>query len=367
MPVRGTSVATEHADTGKPASRRFVSVDDPVFPIHSMTGVLAWARGVGWSAHDLFGTWNAPQDRLSYIRIREAVARAVHRHGGLALACETGSYKSIQQLGMLGPAVATQPTARAVIEFGLRHQLLAGSLMAHAFVPNAGEPEVSAIESPLLFDDAECSSFLEIDHLLTNINVLQVFCGDQFALTRVEIPCSDPALIGQLARLLKAPVIGSAKVARMVFPSQILDVRNPDYDPIACNYWEALCEQEAHATGLNGQTTLLARLFGANGQLLKLEDIASDMHVSLRTLHRMLVREGIDYSQLLDQDRLNRSIRMLKQGASSEAISASIGLSDARSFRRAFRRWTGLSPAEFAHQHQTPVVPSDTTVNTIAH
>ncbi|MEZ5643666.1 MAG: helix-turn-helix domain-containing protein [Burkholderiaceae bacterium] len=364
MPDWGTSVATRNADTAKPASRRFVSVDDAVFPVHSLTGVLAWARSVGWSANDLFGHWSADgsRERLSYARIREGVSRAVHRHGGLVLACETGLYKSVTQLGLLGPALSAQPTAGAAIEFGIRHQLLAGSLMAHTLVRDTGEPDTCAIESPHLFDDAECRGFFEIDHLLTNFNVLKTFCGGQFPLVRVELPGNDSAVSSRLADLLGTPVTGGAKVARMVFPKHVLDIRNPNYDPHTCAYWENLCEQEIHAIGLREQTTLLARLFTPAGQLLRLDDIADDMHVSLRTLHRMLVREGIDYSHLLDQDRLNRAIQMLRQGASSETISVAIGLSDARSFRRAFRRWTGLSPAEFRQQNRIPG-PADADVH----
>ncbi|WP_310626864.1 AraC family transcriptional regulator ligand-binding domain-containing protein [Limnohabitans sp.] len=360
MPVWGTSVAIENAYAAKPASRRFVSVDDPVFAVHSLTGLLHWAQSVGWSAHDLFGRGYAetPADRMSYIRIREGINRALHRHGGLSLACETGRYKSVTQLGLLGPAFSAQATVGAAIEFGLRHQLLAGSLMAHTLVHDTSEPGTCAIESPQLFDDPECRGFLEIDHLLTNINVVKAFCAGEFPLIRVELPDHDPHVAAQLTQLLGVPVSCGAQVARMVFPDRVLEVRNPHHDPHTCAYWEALCEQEIRAIGLGNQSTLLAQLFSLNGHLLRLEDIAQCMHVSLRTLHRMLVREGIDYSQLLDQDRRNWSIQMLKQGASSEAISLVVGLSDARSFRRAFRRWTGLSPAEFRQLHQTPTTPA---------
>ncbi len=363
MPVWGTSVASNNADTVKPVSRRFVSVDDAVFPSHSMTGVMAWARTVGWSSSDLFGALHsdAPSDRLSYTRIREAVSRAVHRHGGLSLACETGHYKSVMQLGLLGPALSAQPTVGAAIELGLRYQFLAGSLMAHTLVKDMGEAGVCAIESPGLFDDAECSGFFQIDHLLTNFNVLKTFCGGVFPLVRVEIPGNDAAVNARLAHFLQVPIVGNAQTARMVFSKHLLDFRNPNHDPIICAYWENLCEQEINAIGLRDQTTLLAQLFSPSGQLRRLEAVADGMHVSQRTLHRMLVREGIDYSNLLDQDRLNRAIQMLKQGASSDAISEAIGLSDARSFRRAFRRWTGLSPADFRLQHQVPKVPNSTT------
>ncbi|TDM06720.1 MAG: hypothetical protein C4K60_19710 [Ideonella sp. MAG2] len=360
MPDWGTPLATGQVPDAHTTDSRLVSVDDAIFPAHSMTGVLAWARGVGWSARDLFGASSegGAGDRLSYTRIRQGVQRAVHRHGGLNLACQTGGYKSISQLGLLGPALVAQPTVGAAIEFGLRHQLLAGSLLAHRFARDLGEPGACAIESPHLFEDAECASFLEIDHLLTNFNVLKILCGGQFPLIRVELPGHDREVFGTLARLLGAPVIGEARVARMVFDSDLLNIRNPNHDPHSCAYWEGLCEQEAQAIGLRTPATLLARLFSATGRLLPLEDIAERMHVSLRTLYRMLERDGIDYSQLQDKDRFIRAQQLLRLGVRSEDIAVDIGLSDARSFRRAFRRWAGMSPAEFREKDRVGSPPA---------
>jgi AraC-like DNA-binding protein len=84
------------------------------------------------------------------------------------------------------------------------------------------------------------------------------------------------------------------------------------------------------------------------------EGLAGLLHISTRTLHRQLKEEGARLQQLKDEvrcerakDLLYRSERPIKQ------IAASTGFRNEKSFMRAFRTWTGKTPAEFrqAQQH----------------
>jgi AraC-like DNA-binding protein len=78
------------------------------------------------------------------------------------------------------------------------------------------------------------------------------------------------------------------------------------------------------------------------------ESIAAQLNVSARTLHRQLKEEGASLQQLKDEvrrecamDLLNRSTKPVKQ------VAAAAGFRNEKSFIRAFRHWTGRTPAEF--------------------
>lgn len=54
---------------------------------------------------------------------------------------------------------------------------------------------------------------------------------------------------------------------------------------------------------------------------------------------------------MLEQVRRGRTLNLLANPELSiERITEEVGYSDVRSFRRAFRRWTGMSPSAFRNE-----------------
>jgi AraC-like DNA-binding protein len=76
-----------------------------------------------------------------------------------------------------------------------------------------------------------------------------------------------------------------------------------------------------------------------------IEGVAQRVGVTPRSLQRRLRDEGTSYRELVDAIRHKRAIELLQRGVSFDDIAALLGFSEARAFRRAFRRWTGLLPS----------------------
>jgi AraC-like DNA-binding protein len=76
------------------------------------------------------------------------------------------------------------------------------------------------------------------------------------------------------------------------------------------------------------------------------EALSALLHVSPRTLHRQLKDEGASLQQLKDEVRLERAKDLLyRTGQPVKQVAAAVGFRNEKSFSRAFRAWTGLSPA----------------------
>jgi len=78
------------------------------------------------------------------------------------------------------------------------------------------------------------------------------------------------------------------------------------------------------------------------------EGIAGMLHMSERTLHRQLKEEGASLQELKDEVRCERAKDLLyRSGKPVKQVAAAVGFRNEKSFIRAFRQWTGASPAEF--------------------
>ena len=82
--------------------------------------------------------------------------------------------------------------------------------------------------------------------------------------------------------------------------------------------------------------------------LPRIEEIASQLHVTSQTLHRSLKREGTSYQRIKDSIRRDIAVtRLVKDRMPVNQVAEIVGFSEARSFTRAFKNWTGLSPREY--------------------
>lgn len=73
---------------------------------------------------------------------------------------------------------------------------------------------------------------------------------------------------------------------------------------------------------------------------------------SIRTFQRQLEKSNLNYSQLVEQVRLNQAIHLLKDSTNQMIdIAFDLGYTDAANFTRAFKRWTGVSPRQFRNLH----------------
>jgi AraC-like DNA-binding protein len=78
------------------------------------------------------------------------------------------------------------------------------------------------------------------------------------------------------------------------------------------------------------------------------EALSALLNVSTRTLHRQLKDEGASLQALKDEVRKTRALELLLRTTRPiKQVAVAAGFSNEKSFMRAFRVWTGTSPAEF--------------------
>ncbi len=137
-------------------------------------------------------------------------------------------------------------------------------------------------------------------------------------------------------RYLDFPVVqGEAAVAIMLqnFPAEILKL-----DPAPASI-------SSRVSGLIGSN------FSAD--LPTLQEVAERLHMTTPTLHRRLREEGTSFQQLKDRARRDAAVQLIRSGEhSGQQLAELTGFSDASTFHRAFKKWTGLTAQEFREQDQ---------------
>jgi AraC-like DNA-binding protein len=85
--------------------------------------------------------------------------------------------------------------------------------------------------------------------------------------------------------------------------------------------------------------------------------VAEKLGVSCRTLHRRLQQEGTSYQDLLDRVRFRLAVRYLGSGKSIGDVAVLVGFAQASTFHRAFKNWTGETPAEYQDRQRAAATP----------
>lgn len=347
-----TADGTTGASTPRASPRPLPTERDVVIPMHPFTGLLGLAAEQGWRVDDVFREFEfdrhgrpLPGQHVSFLQAREIIMRARHR-GGAQTAALSGSRKSLANLGVIGLGIMAHASFGEALRFGIDFQRLAGSMLDVTLQVRGDEASLVAGD---LFGDAETRHFLQADHLLTAVNALTHLPTQAFALRRVELEGSPVAeLVARLEREFGCPVLSHAESARVVFDARQLLAPLRFHDSVTAELTRQACERELNALGLaRAPASLRDVLLDDTDRLRSPAAMAAEIGVSTRTLNRMLAAEGLKYADLAQQVSIERARRMLSRGVSTDDVAAALDYADGRSFRRAFERWTGETPASF--------------------
>ncbi len=287
-----------------------------------------------------------PHARVSIDLTRKIIERARALTGEPGLGIYLGLQMRVSSHGYLGFAALTSATVRGAIA------------IAEEFFPT----RTSALAVRLHVEGSAASLVLEERAPLgsaRDVVILALLIGISRianALTGreleggMELAFAEPDYFDRFRSIAGSALRFGQPMNRLVFDASVLDLPLSMADPAALALAREQCEQQLNALGYGERVSVRVRhlLLRATGGFLSVEEVAKQLHVSPRTLKRMLAAEGTRYSRLLEEERHERSLLLLRSPALSvHDVALRLGYSDAANFTRAFRRWTEMTPHSF--------------------
>ncbi|WP_020400856.1 AraC family transcriptional regulator [Kordiimonas gwangyangensis] len=169
---------------------------------------------------------------------------------------------------------------------------------------------------------------------------------------RVELMRQAPVNAAAFEEAFEAPVIFSAGEHAMVWPLEAMarpmNDANPALHAMLKQHVEA--EMPTHDSAAALTRAYIARKLDAEVPTgLTAGEAAAALSVSLRTFQRELAGEGASFRDLLSAVRREKArFLLLADGLSVQDTAARLGYSEPAAFVRAFRKWYGRAPAEYA-------------------
>lgn len=260
--------------------------------------------------------------------------------GAFARRLPWGSY------GMLARASLTAPHLALALKRWCRHHGLLTDDVRLALTVQGNVATIAVEErSPLPPDLRE----LSLAFLLRNVHGLACWYVDsRVPLLGTAFPFAAPAHAASYAHMFPGPLQFGAAVAQVRFDARYLQLPlRRDEKALAQMLQRALAITVRQYRRDRLLVPQVRQALAAHPERSHSADaLAELLHVSSRTLHRQLKEEGASLQQLKDEVRLERAKDLLyRTDKPVKQVAAAVGFRNEKSFSRAFRLWTGQSPA----------------------
>lgn len=293
----------------------------------------------------------SPEARCSDKKLRELIEIAIKATGNEALALHFGEQLTLTSHGVFGYAVMSCRNVRQVIEILTKYYRL---LLNDASLNMQEDNDKIAIEyrprRDQLLDRRQDTELFFAGVLSSIKHLLHLEHID----TEIEFDFPAPRYEADYHKVLDCSIRFDANVSKITFPNALMEEK-PEYaNPVMLKLYEQQCDEllsrMKNSEGLRVKVREL--LVAAQHQFPSLEQAANHFHMSPRTFRRRLSDEEVSFQKILDEVRQELAETYLRNPAISVNHTADLlGFHDVSNFRRAFIRWSGISPSEFKRQH----------------
>lgn len=186
--------------------------------------------------------------------------------------------------------------------------------------------------------------------LSSTVRMIRNLTGIRLSPLEVTFVSPKPDSIAEYERVFSCPVRFGQKENSLTFDWSIIHTPILMPSPGLLEHFERYAQEFMVQLERNDEHTravtriILSRL---DDEDLTIEKVAREMTVSVRTLQKRLEDEGVVFSDLLKDIRQRLAQKYLRENYTVEQITYLLGFSEPSAFRKAFKKWLGVTPREY--------------------
>ena len=293
-----------------------------------------------------------PDNRISYAARSHLMGHCVARTGCQHLGLLVGQQAGLQSLGMVGLLVKYSPD----VGTALRNLVRCMHLHVRGAVTNLETGDDTASRSYEIYQPGvEATDQIGDGAVAGLCNIMRTLCGPDWKPAEVQFAHRKPDDVGPFRSFFQAPLCFDTEKNAVVFTADWLNLRLPETDPELRRLLQQQIDvlEIRYGDDLPGQIRSVLRTALLTGHA-RSDQVAMLFSIHRRTLSRRLKDFGTSFQELLDEGRFEIARQMLEDTRMEVSqIAMTLDYADASAFTRAFRRWSGTTPAQWREDRKT--------------
>jgi len=190
----------------------------------------------------------------------------------------------------------------------------------------------------------------------SSVRMMRSLTGVQINPLEVTFIYPEPASRSEYERIFQCPVKFGQKDNSFTLDLSVANIPIQLPNPSLLEYFEKYAQDFLAEMDRNDEHTravtkiILSKL---DDEALSINKVAREMAVSVRTLQKRLEEEGVVFSDLYKDVRHRLARKYLRENYTVEQITYLLGFSEPSVFRKAFKKWSGVTPREYRENTTT--------------
>jgi AraC-like DNA-binding protein len=322
----------------------------PLTAVPSVLAELGIAPDPLLAEFDLdLATFTDTEHRVPYRTVARLFDRCVEatacHHFGLLV----GSRAGLSSLGVVGYLASSAPNVGTALEI-LRHVNSVADAGGTVTLDCRGN--IVSLGYDVVEPGLEHTGQLAAAAIAIGFNILRSLCGPQWQPLDVQFSFAEPRALAPFRKVFGLAPRFDQERSAIAFQARWLANPPPGADPILHRMMKERIDEllAGDADDVVGRVRRLLRAT-VTTRRSSIDDAATTLRTSARTLKRRLATAGTTFQQLRDEVQFELACQLLRDTTiPTGQIASIVGYSESSAFNRAFRRWAGVPPAEWRHR-----------------